>query len=132
MGLFNTMIKLYHYSNKKFDTVKPSFFGHNHFTRNDVIACKVARAFFYLNNAPNEYRFFNSRYRYKAVIAEQNLYDLRTDTKGLKAKYSGDVSGLLAYCKRLYKGIIYNTGFDIVCLFSNTPVTRELHREKTQ
>ena len=130
-GLFNTMIKLYHYSNKKFDTVKPSFFGDNYFTLNDVTASKVARAFFYLSDTPLEKIFFNTLYKYTAVIDESKIYDLRTDKKDLKARYKNDVRGLVSYCKRYFSGLVYNSGIDIVCLFDNIAVTRQLHKEKT-
>lgn len=115
-------IKLYHYSNSNFDIVKPCFFGKNNFTYNDVKTCKLARSFFYLSDTPLEYCFKNSKYLYVIEINKNNLYDLRTDKLNLKVKYNKDITGLLNYCKDNYKGIIYNVGFDIVCLFYSVRV----------
>jgi hypothetical protein len=112
----NEIIKLYHYSNKKFDVISPSFFGDNDYTFNDK-KYNIKRSFFYLEPKPLEYRFKGSKYLYIVEVYKQDLYDLREDKDNLKVKYKGDIEGLLRYCKRKYKGIIYNVGFDIVSLF---------------
>jgi len=117
-------VTLYHYSNKDLKVINPLYFGDNNYTFNDVKACDIKRTFFYLNNEPLEYIFKKAKYLYKVTIDKKNLYDLKLDKLGLKAKYNGDIKGLLSYCKRHYKGIIYNVGFDIASLFYNVKASK--------
>ncbi len=123
--------KLYHYSDKDIKSIKPVFFGNNLYTLNDTRQCNIKRSFFYLTATPKEYIFKNSNYLYITKINPKNLYDLRSDKLNLKVKYSGNIKGLLSYCKRYYKGIIYNVGFDIVCLFSDIKILKQVKRKKS-
>ncbi len=122
------IIKLYHYSNDNFDIIKPCNFGKNNFTFNDVKACKVDRAFFYLNDEPIEYQFKNTKYVYITLIDKNYLYDLRTDKDDLKNLYKNDIEGLLLYCKRHYNGIIYDVGFTIACIFYDIKAIQVIRR----
>lgn len=116
----NAKIKLYHYSDKKFDKIKPRFFGENFYTRNDKICSDCKRSFYYIKEAEiPEYRFKDSKYKYVAEILKNKIYDLRVDKKDLKQKYHGNIEGLLLYIKRQYQGAIYNCGYDIAILFKN-------------
>ena len=121
-------VTLYHYSNRDIKVIKPLYFGDNLYTFNDVKVSKIKRSFFYLENKPIEYIFKNAKYLYKVIIDKKSLYDLRNDKDNLKVKYNGDIKGLLSYCKRYYKGIIYNVGFDIASLFYSIKA-KKLYRE---
>ena len=57
-------IKLYHYSDKDINKIKPSCFGDNGYTFNDRKASQVKKAFYYIGNSQVEYRFKDCRYRY--------------------------------------------------------------------
>lgn len=112
---------LYHYSNKKLDNVKVSYFGNNSFTFNDVKACKIKRSFFYTDDNYKEAFFYNSGYKHIISIDKKLLYDLQTDKDKLKARYR-DITSLLLHCKRYYKGIIYNVGYEVISLFYDVRV----------
>ena len=115
--MIKNTVTLYHYSNRDIKIIEPLYFGDNFYTFNDIKSSNIKRTFFYLNKKPLEYIFKNARYCYYVTIDKKNLYNLKRDKLGLKTKYNGDIDGLLRYCKRHYKGIIYNVGFDIVSLF---------------
>jgi len=117
-------VTLYHYSNKELKQVKPCFFASNAFTFNDLKASKIKRSFFYIDNKTKESFFYNCKYCYNVIIDKKSLYDLKQDKDNLKIKFKGNINGLLIYCKKHYKGIIYNVGYDIVSLFYNVSVKR--------
>lgn len=116
----NGKIKLYHYSDKKFDSIEPKFFGDNFHTLGDIKSSRIKRSFFYIDKNIPEYRFENCKYQYIAEVLANKIYDLRKDKQNLKRKYQGNIEGLLAYIKEgKYHGAIYNCGYDIAILFKN-------------
>lgn len=111
----NDKLILYHYSNNIIKgKIKPSFFGDNHFTFNDLKASKVKRAFFYLDNTDIEYRFKNCKNLYACNIDKKKVYDLNVDNKKLKARFNS-IDDLLRYVKSHYKGVCYNVGNLKIC-----------------
>lgn len=111
------MIKLYHYSNKNIDKkLSVNFYGLNYFTKNDCAITTVKRLFFY--TAPEPERLLHgARFLYIAEIDGKNLYNLTEDKKGF-LKLAKDIDGALRIIKKHYKGIIYNTGRDVINLFN--------------
>lgn len=121
-------IQLYHYSNRDIKKIKPLYFGNNLYTFNDKKACTIKRTFFYINKKFSECYFKNSKYLYIVNVYKKNLYNLQIDKLNLKKKYNGNINGLLSYCKKHYKGIIYNIGFDVVCLFKTIKAYKQIIR----
>jgi hypothetical protein len=111
------MIKLYHYSDK--DIIKKlsvNYYGLNYFTKNDCAITTVKRLFFY--GKPEPERLLNgARFLYIAEIDEKKLYNLTEDKKGF-LKRARNIDGALRIFKKHYKGIIYNTGREIINLFN--------------
>lgn len=119
----NEKIKLYHYSNKKIANIEVKFFGENYFTSNDKKASNIARAFFYIEKKPFEHIFKNCKC-YISEIEKNKLYDLRIDSGKLIEKFSDlggcNITKLLKYIKKFYRGCIYKTGnLNIVTLLYN-------------
>ena len=114
--------KLYHYSNKEIkDNIKPDYFGENIYTFNDK-KYKINRSFFYTSDIIPEYKLKNCKYKYTCHIEDKYIYDLKIDKDKLKIRYVNRIEALLNYIKANYKGILYNVGFDIVCLFENISI----------
>ncbi|MHA1437870.1 MAG: hypothetical protein ACTSPD_09865 [Promethearchaeota archaeon] len=67
------------------------------------------------------------------MTADQSkLYDLRKDQSKLVKKYNGNIDTILRNIKKNYDGLIYNVGFNIVCLFKTVNVDRKLKRKDGQ
>jgi len=118
-------VKLYHYSNKKLETISPSYFGANSYSFNEKKTSNIPRSFFYLEQNIPEYHLKNSKYCYIVDIEPSKLYDLRKDKDNLKVKYQGNIEGLLQYIKDNFFGCIYNVGFDIAILFNDIEVLKK-------
>jgi len=117
-------IKLYHYSNKDLKIISPDFFGENSYTAREKRISPLPRIFFYLEPKPEEYHLENTKYLYTSIIDKADLYDLQADKDNLKEKFIS-LEDLLTYLKDNYKGVIYNLGYGIACLFySITPINK--------
>ena len=122
----NTKIKLYHFTDKKLDTVSIGKFGDNYFTLNDKKASSVKRSFFYTVNKPIEYRFKGCRYIYICKVDKNKIYDITKDKKQL---YQGDISKLLGKVKRRgYIGVKYNIGYEVISLLYDIPIYKKITR----
>ncbi len=120
-------LKLYHYSNTDLKKVKPTFFGYNSYTFNDVKVSKVKRAFYYLAGSGLEHSLGNCRHKYTTDIKRSRLYDLRQDKASYISRYNNDIDGLLKHIRKGYDGAIYNIGnLDIAILFKTLKVKREV------
>lgn len=124
-------IKLYHFTDQDIKQVKPSFFGANAYTARDA-RFNIKRAFFYTTRTPKEDRFRYCQYCYIVTADRSKLYDLRADKSKLVNKYNGDIDAILRNIKKNYDGLIYNVGFDIVCLFKTADVDRIIKRKDGQ
>jgi len=124
-------IKLYHFTDQDVKQIKPSFFGANSYTARDA-RYNIKRAFFYTSRKPKEYRFKYCQYCYIVTADQSKLYDLRKDQSKLVKKYNGNIDTILRNIKKNYDGLIYNVGFNIVCLFKTVNVDRKLKRKDGQ
>lgn len=116
---------LYHYTDVKIkDKIKVKYFGSNIYTFNDYKISNIKRAFYFTGKTIPEYRFKNCRYRYIINIKRGKIYNLKRDKRGYKRRYK-DIDKLLWAIKRQYKGVLYNVGYDIVCLFEDTKIKKE-------
>ena len=113
---------LYHFSQKDFDVIKPDFFGENSFTKNER-KFPLKRLFCYDTAKPQEKCFSFARFRYTLKIDENKVYNLDTDKLGLKEKFNFDVDKILAYCKKNFNGIKYETSFLTYVIFKPCKVT---------
>jgi hypothetical protein len=121
-------MKLYHYSNIdiKDNQLKVKYFNTNEYTFNDFKACNINRIFLFTNDIINEYRFKYCKYKYIVNIPCKALYNLKHDKQGIIKKYN-NINGILKHIIKLgYKGIIYNIGYDIACLFYNTKINKKI------
>lgn len=116
-------MRLYHYSNQYIkDYINPNLFGHNNYTSGDLKVCGINRSFYYTEaDIIPEHRFKHCQYKYIIDIPDNDIYDLRADDLKLIDRYNGNISDILLYIKKHYKGCIYNLGYDIVILFE--PIT---------
>jgi len=121
-------MKLYHFTDNKIkDKIKPSLFGENDYTARDARACHVKRVFYFTSPEPPEARFKDCKYQYITEVARHSLYNLKKDRDGLVARYK-DINSIINHIKKSgFKGVIYNIGYDIVCLFYAIK-TREILR----
>lgn len=111
-------MKLYHFSNKDIkDKISVNFFGNNSYSFNDK-KYNVNRSFFYTSKNIPEYHLEGSKYCYIVNIDDDKIYNLIDDKENLKQKFT-DITNLLLYIKSKYLGVLYNVGFDVVCLFDN-------------
>ena len=118
-------MKLYHYSNKNIEkNISVDFFGNNSYTANDK-KYQVNRSFFYACKNIPEYHLTDCKYLYIAEIENEKIYDLKEDRENLKNKFL-DITELLLYIKKKYVGILYNIGFDVVCLFENIAIKEKI------
>ena len=112
-------MKIYHYTDNKIKggKVEVKHFGENDYTARDARACHVKRAFYFTSPEPPEARFKDCKYQYITEVAGHSLYNLKEDKDELVARHK-DINGIINHIKRAgFKGVIYNIGYDIVCLF---------------
>ena len=111
-------MKLYHFTDNKIqDKIKPSLFGANDYTARDARACHVKRAFYFTSPEPPEDRFKDCKYKYIVNISDGAIYNLVKDNQGIIKKYNS-INDILKHIKKLgFKGVLYNIGYDVVCLF---------------
>jgi len=118
-------MKLYHYSNTYIkDKIKTAYFGDNTYTNNDKSISAIKRTFFFTTVKIPEYRFENSKYKYTAVINDNNIYNLILDNKNL-IKRGKNIHYILQKIKKLgYKGTLYNVGYNVVVLFNDIAINK--------
>ena len=117
---------LYHYTDKKINKLQVKFAFDNSYSQGDLKACNIKRLFFYTDKQYKESFFKSSKYCYTVNIKDNYIYDLRSDKRQLKNKYS-NIYDIINAIKRLkYKGIIYNVGFNIVNLFNDVKVIQDV------
>lgn len=118
-------MKLYHFSNEKFNILKPSFFGKNFYTKNDVQACNIKRSFAYDTQKPLEHSLTGTKYRYILKVDKNKIYDLDKDKERLKDKFKYDIDKILNYIKRKFYGASYTTSFKCYAIFKNVKVVKQ-------
>lgn len=109
-------MNLYHFSNKKFDTLKIEYFGYNSYTQNDA-KYPIKRLFFYNTKEPQEYYFNNVDYCYIIKVDKKNIYDLDSDKLSLKKQFNFDIDNILEYIRKNYLVCSYTTSFKCYCVF---------------
>jgi hypothetical protein len=116
-------MKLYHFTDNKIQgKVQVKYFGANDYTARDARTCNIKRAFYFTSPEPPEYRFKHSKYKYIVNISDGAIYNLVKDGQGVIKKY-GDINSILSHIKRAgFKGVLYNIGYDVVCLFYDTKI----------
>ena len=126
-------IKLYHYSNINIpDKIKIEKFGHNSFTRNDIRACNIKRAFYYIGKSKIEHMLKYSKYLYIVEVNKNKLYNLDIDKSKLKNKFTRknldivDILKMVKYIKKRYVGAIYNK--NVVSIFKDLQYTKKITR----
>ena len=127
---------LYHFTNKNIKgRLNPSYFGDNLWTSRDKIASTCDRLFFYTQDRPVEKFFKGCLYCYIVKVSENNIYDITQDRDNLlnQSKNNGNdsinIDRLLTLIKLAgYKGILYNIGYDIVCLFDDIGYDKKIER----
>lgn len=83
-------MELFHYTNKTdatellLDCVK--YFGANPFSKREKNAASTPRTFFYLNPQQREVWFDNSKDLFSVTVDDSLIYDLVSDSLGLKPK----------------------------------------------
>ena len=119
---------LYHFSNKDFKILKPSFFGINHYSKNEREACNIKRSFCYDTEKPLENTLEGSKYRYTVSVKDNLIYSLDKDNEGLKVKFNYDIDKILSYLKKKnFLGITYNTSFQCYCIFKDIkPIKQDI------
>jgi len=117
-------MKLYHFSDKNFDTIHPSFFGYNSYTKNDQVY-QLPRFFCYDQLKPVEYCFNISNYRYTIEILNEKIYNLDIDLLQLKTKYAYNVDEILAFISQNYDGAVYTTSFKTYVIFKECSVIKK-------
>jgi hypothetical protein len=109
-------MRLYHFSQKEFSIIKPSFFGENSFTKNDS-KFPLPRFFCYDTSMPKEYCFNYSKFRYSIRIKHKLIYNLDNDVLGLKARFNFNIDKILSFCAKRYHAIQYTTSFKTYAIF---------------
>ena len=94
-------MRLYHFSQKDFNVLKPDFFGENSFTKNDA-KFPLKRFFCYETSAPIENQFCYSNFRYTIRIQDKLIYDLDADILGLKNRFNFDIDKILSFVAKKY------------------------------
>jgi len=118
-------MKLYHFSNNKFDTIKIDYFGYNSYTKNDA-QYLIKRFFCYDTLQAKEYTLKNCDYRYTIEIDDNNIYNLDNDNLKLKEIFNFDIDLILDYISKNYIACCYTTSFLCYCIFQNIkPVKTE-------
>jgi len=117
---------LYHYTDKKVNTLKVKYAFNNSYSKSDLKACNIKRLFFYTDLKYKESFFNTSLYCYTINIKDKYIYDLTSDKKQLKNKYN-NIYNIINKIKKLkYKGILYNVGFNVVNLFNDVKVNKSI------
>lgn len=126
-------IKLYHYSNidipKK---IQVKTFGKNYYTKNDISACNIKRAFYYIDKSKVEHMLKYSKYLYIVEVNKNQLYNLDIDKKKLKEKFTRknlnivDIPKMVKYIKKQYIGAIYNQ--NVVSIFKDLKYNKKIVR----
>jgi len=126
-------IKLYHYSNINIpDKIKVKKFGRNSYTRNDVSACNIKRAFYYIGKSKVEYILKYSKYLYIVEVGKSQLYNLDIDKKHLKEKFICknldiiNIPKMIKYIKKYYIGVIYTQ--NVVSIFKDLQYNKKIKR----
>ena len=126
-------VKLYHYSNANIpDKIKVKNFGQNAYTRNDISACNIKRAFYYIGKGKIEHILKYSKYLYIVEVNKNKLYNLDIDKNKLKEKFINkrlgnvNIYNLVKYIKKHYTGAIYND--NVVSVFKDLPYTKKVIR----
>lgn len=118
-------MKLYHYSNVKIkNKLKVKYFNSNYYTKNDYKTSNLKRLFFFTDKDIPEYRFKHCKYKYIVNIKKYHIYNLEKDTKRYKKKFE-DIHTLLKEIKKNYKGVYYNLGYGVVCLFEDVKIKQK-------
>jgi hypothetical protein len=117
-------MKIYHYTDKelKDNIISPKYFGYNSYTDRDRAISSINRSFWFTEDKAPEYRFINCKYKYKACIKNNDIYNLKKDPKKLLhlSIYRNNINRLLKQVKHLgYKGALYNIGYNVVVLFED-------------
>lgn len=117
---------LYHFSNQNFKILKTSFFGINHYSKNESKACSIPRSFFYNTEKPLECTLEGSKYRYTVIVDKNKIYDLDKDKQRLKDNPLLDIYSIINHLKALnYYGISYTHSFKCYCLFKDIKPLRQ-------
>lgn len=115
---------LYHFSNQNFKILKPSFFGINHYSKNESKACCIPRSFFYDTEKPLEHTLEGSKYRYTIELSKNLIYNLDIDKFDLKNREKFNIDRILKHIIfARYKGISYTSSFKCYCLFKDIKVS---------
>ena len=124
----NKIMLLYHFSNKDFKILKPSFFGINHYSKNEREACNIKRSFCYDTEKPLENTLEGSKYRYTIKIKEKDIYNLDIDKFDLKNREKFNIYRILKHIIfARYQGISYTTSFKCYCLFRDIkPIKQDI------
>lgn len=69
-------MKLYHYSNKKFEKFEIGRFGENPITKRDKMVCQIPRVYFYTKQKP-EKLLRNAKFCYECEIALEHVTMIR-------------------------------------------------------
>ena len=109
-------MRLYHFSDKNFNILKPCFFGKNSFTKNDA-KYTLCRCFCYSTSKPAEHCFKTASFRYTIRIKDKNIYNLDNDILGLKKRFDYDIDKILKFCAKKYHAIKYSTSFETYAIF---------------
>jgi hypothetical protein len=119
-------MRLYHFSNYDFNTLKPSFFGLNHYSKNEMKASSIPRSFCYDTSTPQEHLLTSSKFRYTLEIDKNTIYDLDHDKLNFLSTFKNDITFILGYLRKKYLGVSYTTSFKCYCLFKDIkPIKQE-------
>ena len=116
---------LYHFSNYDFKILKPSYFGKNHYSKNEAQASNFKRSFCYDTTEPQEAILNGSNFRYTVRIDKALIYDLDRDKQGFKEKFNYDIDRILKAIKATYTGASYTTSFKTFILLTAVKVQKE-------
>ena len=126
-------VKLYHYTDVNIpDKIKVKTFGKNYYTKNDISACNIKRAFYYIGKGKIEHILKYSKYLYIVEVNKNKLYNLDIDKNKLKEKFTRknldlvDIPKMINYIKKRYIGAIYND--NVVSVFKDLPYTKKVIR----
>ena len=116
---------LYHFSNYDFKILKPSYFGKNHYSKNEAQTSNFKRSFCYGTTEPQETLLNGSNFRYTVQIDKALIYDLDKDKQGFKEKFNYDIDKILKAIKARYTGASYTTSFKTFILLKAVKVQRK-------
>jgi len=118
-------MRLFHFSNKNLDTLKPDFQGENSYSKN-ISADSIKRIFFYNEPEPQECYLEGTKYLYEVNVADSRLYNLIEDKDNLVDRFKGDIFDLLQYIREHYLGCFYDCGFKCFILFNAIEPKRKI------